>query len=114
MKRPVLVLSLLLVGLCLIVLGLAWDHLVPSSAYWSPEQAQELTDAQLDMHSKSHDHSPAAEQKMATARQRYVQISQQLESARGSQKRLATVFLAGGVLLLLAGIVLHITQPRSE
>ena len=92
MKRRVLVLSLLLIGLGLVVLGLAWDHLVPSSAYWGPEQANELTAAHTDMHSKSHHHGADAEQQMATARERYEKISQQLESARGSQKRYRNIF----------------------
>ncbi len=114
MKRRVLVLSLLLIGLCLVVLGLAWDHLVPSSAYWGPEQAKELTAAQIEMHSKSHHHGADAEQQMAAARERYRKISQQLETARGSQKRIGTFFLAAGVLLLVAGVVLHVSQNRSQ
>jgi hypothetical protein len=113
MKRRDLVLSLLLVGLCLVGLGLTWDHLVPSSVYWGPAQADELIAAQIEMHKKSHQHGADAEKEMAIARERYVKLSQQLESARGSQNRIGTFFLVAGISLLLAGIVLHMSQANS-
>jgi len=114
MNRRTLVFSLIAVGLCLLVVGLAWDRLVPSSAYWTPEQAQELSAAQLDMHTKSHQHGADAEQQMAAARERYKDISTQLDRARGSQRIMGTLFLAAGVLLLVTSIVLHFSQSRNE
>jgi hypothetical protein len=114
MTRPVLVGTLILGGLCLLILGLGWNHLVPSAAYWSPEQASELSAAHRDMHTKSHQHGADAENQMAIARDRFKKISQQLESARGSQSRIGTLFLLAGVALLVAGIVLHLSQNRSE
>ena len=84
MTRPVLVGTLILGGLCLLILGLGWNHLVPSA------------------------------KEMAIARERFKKISQQLERARGSQSRIGTLFLVAGVSLLLVGIVLHFSQNRSE
>jgi hypothetical protein len=110
MKRRVLAIGSLLVGLCLIGLGLAWDRIVPSSAYWGHEQATALTAAQTEMHTKSHQHGAGAEQEMAAARERFIKMSQQLESARGAQKRTGTILLVVGISLILAGIALHISQ----
>jgi hypothetical protein len=111
MNRRVLVFSLLVAGLCLVGLGFAWNQLVPSSVYWSPEQAEEYTAAQIEMHTKSHEHSADRAQEMAAARERFVKISQELESARGSQKRFGMLFMVAGVSLLLAGIALFVSQP---
>ena len=105
---------MILGGLCLLILGLAWNRLVPSAAYWGPEQANELSAAHRDMHTKSHQHGADAEKEMAIARERFKKISQQLERARGSQSRIGTLFLVAGVSLLLVGIVLHFSQSRSE
>jgi hypothetical protein len=114
MKRRILVLGSILTGLCLLILGIAWDRLVPSSAYWSPEQAEEYTAAQLDMHSKSHQHGAGAENDMVLARERFAKISRQLERARGTQRISGTVFLAAGVLLLVGGVGLHFSQNRHQ
>ena len=115
MKRRILVPSSILVGFCLLCLGLAWNRLVPSSAYWSPDQAEEYTAAQLEMHTKSHHHDGDAEQEknMDAARERFDKISHQLERARGSQERTGTLFLAAGVSLLLVGVLLHLSGNRS-
>jgi hypothetical protein len=114
MKRRALVLSSILAGFCLLLMGLVWNRLVPTTAYWSPEQAEEYSAAQLDMHSKSHQHGDAAEKEMTIARERFAKISDQLDRARGTQKFGGTIFLAAGVLLLLAGVGLHFAQNRSR
>jgi hypothetical protein len=114
MKRRVLVLSLLLGGLFLAGLGLAWERVVPSSAYWGPEQANALSAAQIEMHTRSHQHGADAEKEMASARERYVKISQELESARGSQKRIGTIIMVAGIALLLTGIALHLSQRTTS
>ena len=88
MKRRLALLSLI-AGLCLLGLGLAWGRIMPSSAYWGPEQAKEFTAAQIDAHAKSHHHAgdEARERESAAARERYERISRQLEAARGSHRR---------------------------
>lgn len=114
MNRRTLVFGLIAVGLCLLGVGLAWDRLVPASAYWTSEQAEELSAAQLEMHTKSHQHDADAEQQMAAARDRYKKVSAQLDRARGSQRLTGTLFLAVGVLLLVTSIVLYYSQNRNE
>lgn len=112
--KPLLVPSLILLGTCLLGLGLAWNRIVPSSAYWSPQQAAEYTAAKLELHSKSHDHGSGVEQEMATAHERFAKISRELERARGSQRFTGTGFVILGVLLLAAGIAVHFAAKRSE
>ena len=114
MKQRLLVPSLIILGTCLLVLGLVCDRLVPSTAYWNAEQEQEYTAAQLDMHSKSHAQGADAEQQMAAARERFAKIRGEFESARGSQRFGGTAFLIVGVLLLAAGVVLHFKMKRPE
>jgi hypothetical protein len=114
MKRSILVPSLIVLGFGLVLLGLAWKHLVPSSAYWSPEQAQEYSAAQADMHTKSHQHGADAERDMDAARERFKNISRQLDRARGSQSRAGMVFVVAGIALVLAGIAVHVSSDRSE
>jgi hypothetical protein len=114
MKSRFLVPSLVLAGFCLLAIGFAWDRIVPSSAYWKADQAKEYAEAQLDMHTKSHQHGANAEQEMAAARERFAKISQQLERARSSRTRFGTLFLTAGILLCLAGVGLHFAQKRSE
>jgi hypothetical protein len=113
MNRRLLVAGLIVAGLCLFGVGLAWDRLVPSSAYWSVEQAKEYTAAQLEMHTKSHQHGADGEQEMAVARERFAKVNRQLERARGSQKFSGTLFLAAGITLLLVGVALHVSRQRS-
>jgi hypothetical protein len=113
MDRRFLTSGFVLLGLCLLGVGLAWNRLVPSRSYWGPEQAEEYAAAQIEAHSQSHQHGPNAEQKMALARERFANISQQLERARGSQRRTANVLLIAGMSFLVAGIGLHFTQSRS-
>jgi hypothetical protein len=105
--------ALVVAGLCLLGLGLAWNRLMPPSAYWSPEQAKEYSDAQIEMHAKSHQHGQHAEKDMAVARARFSKISQQLDDARGSRTRTGKIFLVAGVLLVLAGSVLRLSKSRS-
>src|SRR5688572_14978485 len=100
MNRRFLVTGLVIVGICLLGLGLAWNRLMPSSAYWSPEQAKEYSDAQIEAHAKSHQHGHDAEKDMAVARERFSKISQQLADARGSRRRTGKLFLVAGVLLV--------------
>jgi hypothetical protein len=114
MNRRFLILGLVVVGFCLLGLGLAWDRLVSPKAYWTPAQAEEYAAAQLEMHAKSHQHSSEAEKEMALARERFEKISRQLERARSSRKWTGRLFLAAGIISLAAGIVLHAAVSRSE
>jgi hypothetical protein len=114
MKRR-LALASLIIGLCLLGLGLAWDGIMPTSVYWGPEQATALVQAQIEAHAKSHYHEDeeAHQKAAAAARARYDRLRERLEAARGSRRRSGLYLTAGGIALLLAGIGLHLTA-KSE
>jgi hypothetical protein len=115
MKRQVTAVGLLLAGLALLFLGLTWNRLMPSSAYWGEDQAREYVAAQTDLHAVSHQHSHGSdgEVEFKAARERYDNISQQLESAQNSRSRTGTLLAVAGVLMLLGGIGLHWTGRES-
>jgi len=116
MNRKPLVLSLLLVGFALLGLGLAWNRIVPTTAFWSPEEAIEHSTAQAELHSisHSHGHDEEHEREVAAARDRFLKINQQLEDARGSRHRSGTFFTAAGIGLLVLGIMLHYAAGPSK
>ena len=114
MKQRFLVPSLLLVGLCSLGLGMAWNRVVPSTAYWASEQAEEYSIAQSELHAKAHSHGQDQEheKEVADARERFVTIYQELQRARESRSRAGHLFLAVGVALILCGIVVHMMAGR--
>src|SRR5262245_36622587 len=116
MKQRVLVLSLLLAGLCLLVLGQTWTRLVPSTVYWDDAQAKEYSDAQIDLHEKSHhqrpDGPPNAE--FQAAHERFDKISSDFEHARNSRNFTGTLLTVIGVLLLISGVGLHWAGRQSD
>ena len=112
---PTLVIGLVLAGLALLAIGWNWDAFVPSSTYWGPEQAQELVDAHADLHAKSHIHdSQRRDEEFAAARDRLARIQRELDSARDNRVRTGTIVSVLGVVLLLAGIVLHFIVKQPE
>ena len=111
---PILVTGLLLAGLAMIGIGSGWSSFVPSSAYWGPDEAKELINAQADLHAKTHSHGNEADQErdFAAARERLGKIQQQLDAARSNRDRTGMLFTIFGVVLLLAGILLHFTARQ--
>ena len=114
---PVIAAVLLITGLALIALGWLWNSLVPSTAYWGPQQADEFVAAQADLHAKTHaqegsraDHA----QEFAAARERFDKIRHELESARTARSRTGSILAGIGVLLALAGIVLYFSAKKPE
>jgi hypothetical protein len=110
MKQRLLVPSLALVGIFLLGIGLAWDHLVSSSAYWNEAQAEEYNAAQFDLHAKSHHHenpSEAHKQEFDAAKKRFEHISARLNRARNYRNYTATALEALGVLAVLVACVIH-------
>jgi len=108
--------ALMVVGLGLIGLGWGWNAVVPTKAYWGPEQAEEYIAAQADLHSKTHDHDRAGdhEREFAAARERFVSISQQLDEARVARDRIGTYIAGSGILLILVGIGLHLANKPAS
>jgi hypothetical protein len=116
MKHPYLVPGLIVVGLFLLVLGLGWNRVSDSDAYWDEGQATEYATAQAELHAKSHTHSddPRHAQEVAAAKERFIKSYQALEHARTTRNRTGTLLMAGGIVLLLAGIFVHLAGSRSE
>ncbi|MAT70501.1 MAG: hypothetical protein CMJ58_13365 [Planctomycetaceae bacterium] len=84
----------MIVGLALIVAGVAWQTVQPQSVLWSDEQAAALAEAAAALHAEEHGHSgghdhagdphqSAADELGATAAQaRFDELNNQLKSAR--------------------------------
>jgi hypothetical protein len=114
MKQRLLVPGTILTGLCLLAVGLGWNHLVPSDAFWGDQQAQEYDTAQVELHAKSHSHGrdKQHEREVAAAKERFIKSYQALEYARVARNRTGTFIMAGGIGLLLLGIVVHMATGR--
>jgi hypothetical protein len=110
--RP-LALGLVVVGLILLGMGLAWNRVVPSTAYWNDDRAREYTAAQAELHSihpRGHEH----EAQLQAARDRFLKIYEQLEQARGTRNRTAALLKAVGISLLLLGVLLQVKSSQDE
>jgi hypothetical protein len=110
--RP-LVLGLIVVGLLLLGMGYSWNWVIPSTAYWNDDRAREYTAAQAELHS-IHGRGHGHDDELKAARDRFVRIYQQLEKARRTRNRMATVLKAGGVSLLLFAAVFQVKSSRAE
>jgi hypothetical protein len=108
--------ALLIIGLGLMGLGWIWSSVIPSTVYWGPEQAEEYTRAQADLHAKTHaaKHRSADydEHQFAAARQRFEQIRGQLDAARSAQASIGTYLATAGILLVLVGIGIHLANQQ--
>jgi hypothetical protein len=113
MKNRFAVPGLILIGLCLLVLGIAWNQVLPSSAYWTPEQAEEFAAAQTELHARL-DHAADHQQEFAVAKDRFIKIRDELENARGTRGRMKTVVTLLGATMLLVAIMLHLSQRSSD
>ena len=100
-----------LLGVALVILGSVWNCLNPPSNYWSDAQAKELTDAQIALHSQSHEHGPTGKNSDAptytAAKQRYGKIKAELDSARNARSRTANIFIGAGLASVISAAVLH-------
>ena len=112
---PILAISLMLLGLACVALGWTWTSLIPASAYWDQNDAREYTQAQVDLHATTDrlGHDKNFEHDLAVARDRFNQAHKQLERARGSRQDTAKYLTAVGVLLLVAGIGIHLATRQS-
>jgi hypothetical protein len=114
-KQRLLIPSLLVAGMLMLLVGFAWDRFVPVRTYWSDDQAREYTQAQSALHAvhgNSHGHDQ--EVKLNAARDRFVQIHQQLEEARGGRRRSAFLLKVAGISLLVAGLVTLVVANQSD
>ena len=116
MKRQLTVAALILVGLVLLLLGFQWTNVVPTGAYWSAEQGTEFMAAQADLHAKIDRHSEKMvhQRDLEAAKDRFVKINSQLESARGSQGFTANILKAVGIFTVACGIGLHFAAASDS
>lgn len=118
MTRRFLVPVLILLGVIVLVVGTQWGRIWPANSYWSNEQADELTAAQVALHSLSHSHGlgnkDAHEKQFAAAREHHDRISNQLTSAQNSRDRSGTIAIIAGILTILFGIGLHFVERSTS
>lgn len=103
-------------GVFLIVVGFAWPHLLPQEMVWSEEDAQRLSEAQDAAHSASigHDHSlphshahdEAKAARLSESRERYQELSSQLERARSLQQMGGRYLMIVGTVAALGGLLI--------
>jgi hypothetical protein len=103
---------MVLLGVVLFVVGYQWNRLRPAAAYWSDEQAAELTAAQVELHELSHSRQirsdPSVSPQFAAARERLKRINNQLEDARRSRSRTGTIFMATGLTAIVAAVIIQL------
>jgi hypothetical protein len=111
MSRLVFLRLLVVVAASLIALGLFWNRLFPVTSYWTEEQAKEYRDAFYTAHAMQDaikDGKLAADsEQLQAARDRYLQIQRDLNTARIASSRNGNVTFAVGVLALLSAIALR-------
>ena len=110
MKRTSVLAVVFALGLILTILGISWNRVVPSSAYWSDAKADEFSKAQSDLHAQLHQTAPDQEAKYRAARDRFIKIRDELENARDSRSWMKTAVTAVGITLLLIGILYHFSK----
>jgi hypothetical protein len=115
MKQQYTVPCLVLAGFILLGVGMAWPRIMPSSAYWGPDQAKEYNTAKFELHEKSHHHTPskAHDDEFARAQERFNKISRELERAQGSRHFTGTLFTITGTIFLIAGIGAYFATQKS-
>lgn len=114
MNMRFLIPGLLVIGLCLLLAGLSWNSILPSSAYWTPQQAEEFSAAQTELHAQWHKRAHGHYESEAEAvKARFEKIADELRNARASQSRWKITLITTGVVTLVTGIVLHLNRRQS-
>ena len=110
----------IVVGLLLVLAGLAWKPLVPDAWLWSHEQAAEFAAASAELHAaeiQGHDHGDASSHPPDMTRQqaRFDRIRTQLEAAQGARSGWGqSLVIAGAVVTALAAMGYAATQGPAE
>ena len=108
---------MILAGMVSMVVGFQWNRIRTSNAYWSEEQANELTAAQVKLHELSHkrdsgqDASKSAE--FIAARERVLTMTQKLDQARSSRSRTGTILIVAGITAVVSAAVLHYRRSAA-
>lgn len=128
MARQILAILMVLVGVILVLVGINWNAIAPPKANWSPQQADEYTDAALALHSAAHAHEHDASEdsderpehdaeyqaNRAAAQLRFDSIRQDLDEAIVTRDRTGLLVSVGGIILAASGLAVYVTRkpPR--
>lgn len=112
--------ALVAIGLATVIVGIAWNFLVPSDTYWSLEDANDYNEAYDAAHAASsgHSHRPgeshtAGEEvpsNLEAARERLEQAEKRLHRARQLQNYSGKAMSVAGVVLALLGLWIRRAQ----
>jgi hypothetical protein len=106
--------SLLVIGLVLIALSVAWPKLSNGSPSWSDEKAESYQAASAELHQLSmqmagtpaEDQTRARQDALAAAHTKYAALRAELDEARSRPARIATILRYSGILLAMVGTLL--------
>ena len=111
--------GVLLGGLIIILLGVAWPYLLPESLLWDDARAVELTDASeslhetMHAHGHNHDHAHFAEAdaddppEVIAAAKRYRDAQAELDSAKFWSLAMSRYLRWTGIAICGLGIVVY-------
>jgi hypothetical protein len=113
-----LVPALGVVGVVMLLLGLCWKTISPTSLYWSDDRANEYTKAFAELHAAEDSaiKHPGidSQHQFADARDRFGKIKSELDEARSQRDRTGPYLVAAGIFAILGAVVARWTMDRLE
>ena len=117
-KLPALALTLVVLGLCTIVLSVVWPRLVPVDTMWTEEQAREKSAASANLHHATHEAAHAeddpsldeaskqrARELKREAQERFDASREALDRVQRWRKTVASILRWSGSILTAIGVV---------
>jgi hypothetical protein len=105
-------------GVVMLLLGLCWKTISPTSLYWSDDRASEYTKAFAELHAAEDSavKHPGieAQHQFADARDRFGKIKTELEDARNKRDNTGPYLVAVGIFAILGAVVTQWTTNRLE
>jgi hypothetical protein len=118
MTRKVLVVTALLAGLVLIVLGATWKYWHSPQSLWSKEQATEHSAAwrnlKITATSGVRRGDAATDPKLAAAQARFDKINSELEHAKTMHSYAGLIFIAVGIIVVAISAWTLLPQATPE
>ncbi|TWT38229.1 hypothetical protein KOR34_31980 [Posidoniimonas corsicana] len=102
-RRPLLPYTMLAIGIAAVVVGLFWKSIVPDSAFWSEQQAEEYQQAYAAAHEASIHGASEGGLSLDETRANFQAKQQQLATARQARGVWGKIIAVGGVSLAAAG-----------
>jgi len=106
----------LLCGLGLIALSWVWPFVSSGRSQWSDQQAREYQRVSTELHGLSHEFArqqeegsdvDAVAEKLKSAQSEFSRLHQDLEAARQSPLRIASLLRLLGLALIVVGVIVH-------